>query len=113
MHRPEIPEGVGRGIKWLFFAELRSSLGLLLPPPPDSSRTASRIFAVVEGRFDSVFELKKGGTNRKRGHLGYLGADENLFVLRQVLSVEIRAVKDSASNEKAEHATPDASAKPK
>lgn len=95
------------------FAELRSSLGLLLPPPPNSSRPVSRIFAVLEGRFDSVFALNKGRAIRKRKHLGYLGADENLLVLRQVLSIEIRAVNGSALNHEAEHAVPGAPAKPK
>jgi hypothetical protein len=95
------------------YAELRSNLGLLLPPPPNSSRPVSRISAVVEGRFDSVFKQNKGQPIRKRKHLGYLGADENLLVLRRVLSVEVRTVNGSALNHEAEHAVPGAPAKPK
>jgi hypothetical protein len=71
------------------FKELQDSIGLMLPPPPGSSRERSRIMAVLEGRFDSVYRLKDGKAVRFSQGIGYLGADEEVFVLRRVLRVEI------------------------
>lgn len=71
------------------FKELLDSFGLMLPPPPGSTRERSRIIAVLEGRFDSVYRLKDGRPVRSAQGIGYLGADEHVFVLRRVLGVEV------------------------
>ncbi|MGB7623826.1 MAG: hypothetical protein WBN92_15885 [Terriglobia bacterium] len=71
------------------FKELQDSLGLMLPPPPGSTRQRSRIIAVLEGRFDSVYRLKNGKPVRPAQGIGYLGGDKQVFVLRRVLKVEI------------------------
>ncbi len=71
------------------FKELTDNLGLLLPPPPGSTRERSRIIAVLEGRFDSVYRLKDGRPFRSAQGIGYLGADEHLFVLHRVVKTEI------------------------
>jgi hypothetical protein len=71
------------------FKRLQDSLGLMLPPPPGSTREKSRIIAVLEGRFDSVYRLKDGNPVRSAKGIGYLGADDQVFVLRRVLNVEV------------------------
>ena len=80
-------------------AQLPSKLGLLLPPPPGSARRPSRIFAVIVGRFDSVFEVRNGASVRTKKRLGYLGADENVFILKQVVDLEIRTPNESGPDE--------------
>ncbi len=71
------------------FKELLDSFGCMLPPPPGSTRGTSRIIAVLEGRFDSVYRLKDGKPIRSVHGIGYLGADEQVFVLRRVIRTEI------------------------
>ncbi len=78
------------------FKELTGSLGLLLPPPPGSTRERSRIIAVLEGRFDSVYRLKAGKSVRSAQGTGYLGADEHVFVLHRVVKTEILPSASSA-----------------
>ncbi len=69
--------------------ELENSLGLMLPPPPGSTRQKSRVIAVLEGRFDSVYRLKHGKPVRSAQGIGYRGADEQVFVLHRVIKTEI------------------------
>jgi hypothetical protein len=69
------------------FKELMDNIGLLILPPPGSTRQRIRIIAVLEGRFDSVYRLKHG----KPVHIGYLGGDDHLFVLHRVIKTEILA----------------------
>jgi hypothetical protein len=71
------------------FKELNDSLGLLLPAPPGSTREQSRVVAVLEGRFDSVYRLKDGRSVRSAKGIGYRGADEHVFVLHRVVRIEI------------------------
>jgi len=54
------------------YKELVDSLGLTLPPPPGSKREISRVVAVLEGRFDSVYQLKDGKPVRSTEGIGYL-----------------------------------------
>jgi hypothetical protein len=90
------------------FKELMDNVGLLLPPPPGSTRERSRIIALLEGRFDSVYRLKDGKPVRSVQGIGYLGGDEHVFVLHRVLKTEILP---AAPAHEAQHA-PDP-AKPK
>lgn len=71
------------------FAYLERKLGLLIPPPPGSTGERFRIFAVLEGRFDSVYRLRNGTSVRTAQGIGYLGADDHVFVLRRVIETEI------------------------
>lgn len=71
------------------FKELLDSFGLMIPPPPGSARETSRVIAVLEGRFDSVYRLKDGRSVRSARGIGYLGGDEHVFVLHRVLKTEI------------------------
>lgn len=90
------------------FKELTDNLGLLLPPPPGSTRERSRIIAVLEGRFDSVYRLKAGKPVRSVQGIGYLGADKHVFVLHRVAKTEILP---AAPSHEAQHAA--VPAKPK
>jgi hypothetical protein len=71
------------------FKELLDSFGLMLPPPTGSTRQKSRIVAVLEGRFDSVYRLENGRPVRSAKGIGYLGADDHVFVLHRVVKTEI------------------------
>jgi hypothetical protein len=71
------------------FKQLLDSLGLTVPPPPGSGRSRKRIIAVLEGRFDSVYRLKDGKVIRSANGIGYLGADEHVFVLHRVLKTDL------------------------
>lgn len=71
------------------YEELLDSFGLMIPPPPGSKRKIQRILATLEGRFDSVYRAKHGRPYQSRSGIGYLGADEQVFVLHRVLTVEI------------------------
>ena len=83
------------------------NLSFLLPPPPWSDQKESyRMLATIEGRFDTVYGVKENGTTvRVRRHLGYLGADEYLFVLKRVLEVKI-VPSEKADNEEGKDQEP-------
>jgi hypothetical protein len=93
------------------FRAVRDNLGVLLPPAPGSERRARRIFATVEGRFDSAYRERGGASVRVKKHLGYLGADDHVFILKRVLAVRIDPDSGQAVGHEAEHAKPNA-AKP-
>ena len=48
-----------------------------------------RVFAVLQGRFDSVYKEKKGRIVRSKRRLGEHGFDDNVFVLQRVWSYEV------------------------
>lgn len=71
------------------FKNLMDSLGLLLPPPPDSTRERSKMVAVLEGRFDWVYQIRNGKLVRTAQGFGHLSAYDHVFVLRRVIETEI------------------------
>ena len=60
-----------------------------MPPRPGSGQSRMRVFAVLQGRFDSVYREKKGRIVRSKRRLGEHGFDDNVFVLQRVWSYEV------------------------
>ena len=94
------------------FKLLQDNLGLLLAPPPGSDRVPSRIFATVLGRFDSVYEERRGVQVRGNKRIGHMGGEEHVFVLKKVIEVLIQTPKPSAVHE-SEHVIKADPGKPK
>jgi hypothetical protein len=69
------------------YNKVRSSLPVLLPDPETGK--FGHLFVTVEGRFDTVFRLRKGKVVRVGKGFGHLGLWDNRLVLRQVLDVVV------------------------
>lgn len=67
------------------FHRVEASIPLLLPDPKTEKR--GYLLATVEGRFDSVFKIRRGKVVRNGKGFGHLGLYDNRLVLRRVEDV--------------------------
>jgi hypothetical protein len=66
---------------------VRSSMSVLSPDPETGKR--GYLLVTVEGRFDTVFRLRKGKVVRVGEGFGHLGLYDNRLVLRKVEDVVV------------------------